>query len=337
MAATVRLATRLDVPLINVMVHELAEVEGVASGCEATDAKLNELLFTHAPFQGPTVFMLEINEPMEEAVKGKKEEEAMSGTVVTKPMSETAGQLGKEPPVKTSDEGVLGSTASVELMLFRSVSNVKYKGRFFGDVGSSKSSDFLSEVSSPKSSRLQTSVETDMEEPVLEVFRSPSDVNLKERDAAAPPDDAKTPLEPPREDSGSEAFLTEVVGELSALSLVEDPESGAYKSPSADGKASPIVVGYVHVFPNFSTYLTKPGLYVDAFYIRKPYRQLGLGTMFFKKIGKEAVKLGMERMEWSVLHSNDPAIKFFEGMGAAIKPGFRKCAINGEALANCEP
>jgi GNAT superfamily N-acetyltransferase len=333
MAATVRLATRVDVPLINAMVYELAEVEGNVSSCKATDAKLNELLFRHAPFQGPTVFMLEVDEPK----KGRKEEEAMSGTVVTKPMPETSGQ---EPPVKASEEGVLESTASVELMLFRSVSNVKYKGRFFSEVSSPKSSDFLSQVSSPKSSPLRTNVQTDMEEPVLEVFRSRSDVNLKERDASvtttAASDDAKPPPEPPRqEDPGSEDLFEETIGEFAALRLVEDPASEVFRSPC--GNASRVVVGYAHVFPNFSTYLSKPGLYREAFYIREPYRKLGLGKTFLKKIAREAVKLGMERMEWSVLHSNDPAIQFYQGMGAVIKPGFRKCAIDGPALANCEP
>ena len=75
---------------------------------------------------------------------------------------------------------------------------------------------------------------------------------------------------------------------------------------------------------------------MEAFYIRKPYRKMGLETTLLKKIAREAVKLGMERMEWAVLHSDDSGIKFYEGMGAVIKPGFRKCAIDGEALANCE-
>ena len=181
MAATVRLATRLDVPLINKMVHELAQAEGTASSCTSTEAKLNELLFQLAPLQGPTVFLLEVKE--------EAKEEAMSGTFV-------------EP----SDEE--GSTASVELMLFRSMSNVKYKRLFVG--GSPKHSDFLSEVSSPKSSPLPIS---DMEEPVLEVFRSRSGVNLKDHESAQ-----------------------ETIGE------VADPDSGA---------SSGTVVGFAHAFPNF--------------------------------------------------------------------------------------
>jgi len=299
MAATVRLASRLDASLLNLMVHELAEVEGMASSCESTAGGLSDLLFTHAPFQGPTVFMLEVDEPAKKEQKSK-DEEAMSGTVVTRPIPEISPLLEEESP----EGDVLGATASVELMLFRSVSNVKYKGRFF------------SEVSSPKSSgnHLQT---TDMEEPVLEVFRSGSDVNLKERGATV---------------AMLEDVRPEVVGELRCL--VEDPLIETFRSPC---KASRIVVGYLHVFPNFSTYLAKPGLFMEALYIRKPYRHLGLGKMFLKKIAREAVKLGMERMEWRVLYSNDPAIKFYEGLGAIIEPEFRKCAINGQAFANCEP
>jgi len=224
----------------------------------------------------------------------------MFDTVVTKPKPETSPLLEGESP----EGGGEGSAESVELMLFRSVSNVKYEGRFFSEIGPPRSSGI----------QLQT---TDMEEPVLEVFRSDSDVNLKERDApVAMPEDVKP----------------EVVGEL--ICVVEDPEVETFCSPST---ASQVVVGFLHVFPNFSTYLCKPGLLMEALYIRKPYRHLGLGKMFLKKIAKEAVKLGMERMEWGVLYSNDHAIKFYEGLGAGIKPGFRRCAISGQAFANCEP
>lgn len=291
MAATVRLATRLDAPLIDLMVHELAEVEGMASGCRSTPGGLVDLRFNYTPFQGPTVFLLEVDEPANKEEQSK-EEEAMSGTVVTKPIPETSPLLDEE-----SSEG--GTTASVELMLFRSVSNVKYKGKFF------------SEVSSPKSST-GMHVQTDMEEPVLEVFRSGSGINLKERDATV-----ATP---------------EVVGEWKCS--VEDLEVETFRSPHEKTR---IVVGYLHVFPNFSTYLAKPGLYMEALYIRKPYRHLGLGKMFLKKIAQEAVKLGMEILEWSVLHTNDPAIKFYEGLGARIKPDVRRCSIMGQAFDNCAP
>lgn len=341
MAATVRLATRLDVPLINALVYELAEVEEMRSSCKSTDIGLNELLFTHAPFQGPTVFILEIEEPTKEAASQNKHDEAMSGTVVTKPLSDTSGEIEKVPPVNTS-EVLLGNTASVELMLFRSVSNVKYRGRFFSEACSPKASDgvFLNEVSSPKS-LLQSNKETDMEEPVLEVFRSASNMNLKEHDTSAPAIAASEVVEAPRGipriNSGSEDLYAEVIGEFSAGSLVEDPDREAFQSPCVDGKNSRIVAGFAHVFPNYSTYLAKPGLYMEALHIRKPYRRMGLGTMFLKKIAKEAVKLGMERIEWCLLHSNQPAINFYEGNGGRIKPGFRKCAIDGEAFNSCEP
>lgn len=218
MAATVRLATRLDVPLINALVYELAEVEEMRSSCKSTDIGLNELLFTHAPFQGPTVFILEIEEPTKEAASQNKDDEAMSGTVVTKPLSDTSGEIEKVPPVNTS-EVLLGNTASVELMLFRSVSNVKYRGRFFSEACSPKASDgvFLNEVSSPKS-LLQSNKETDMEEPVLEVFRSASNMNLKEHDTSAPAIAASEVVEAPRGipriNSGSEDLYAEVIGDF---------------------------------------------------------------------------------------------------------------------------
>lgn len=57
---TVRLATRSDVHAIATLVRELADFEELTHACEATDAKLNASLWKLPPFQGPTVFMLEI-------------------------------------------------------------------------------------------------------------------------------------------------------------------------------------------------------------------------------------------------------------------------------------
>lgn len=135
---------------------------------------------------------------------------------------------------------------------------------------------------------------------------------------------------------GSEDFYVEVIGEFLVGSLVEDLDCEVFQLLCVDGKNFCIVVGFVYVFLNYLIYFVKLGLYMEVFYIRKFYRRMGLGMMFFKKIVKEVVKLGMERIEWCLLYFNQFVINFYEGNGGRIKFGFWKCVIDGEVFNSCE-
>jgi len=75
-------------------------------------------------------------------------------------------------------------------------------------------------------------------------------------------------------------------------------------------------VGFALYFYNFSTFLTKPGLYLEDIFILEEYRNNGLGKKVFNYLIKKAKDENLGRMEWVVLDWNEPSIKFYETLGA---------------------
>ena len=96
----------------------------------------------------------------------------------------------------------------------------------------------------------------------------------------------------------------------------------------ADGE----VVGFALFFTNFSTFLAKPGLYLEDLYVRPALRGRGIGAALLTRLGAIAVERGYGRFEWSVLDWNENAIRFYEKMGATVMPDWRICRLTGAAL-----
>ena len=76
------------------------------------------------------------------------------------------------------------------------------------------------------------------------------------------------------------------------------------------------VVGIAIWFYNFSTFVARPGLYVEDIFVEPEHRDLGIGRAFFQAMARRAVAEGCARMEWSVLDWNAPAVAFYRSMGA---------------------
>ncbi len=87
------------------------------------------------------------------------------------------------------------------------------------------------------------------------------------------------------------------------------------------------VVGFALFFPNYSTFLTKPGIYLEDLFVLPEYRRRGIGKALLQYLKELAVKRNAGRLEWSVLDWNEPAIKFYESIGAKILPEWRICRI----------
>jgi GNAT superfamily N-acetyltransferase len=92
-------------------------------------------------------------------------------------------------------------------------------------------------------------------------------------------------------------------------------------------------VGFALFFTNFSTFLGKPGLYLEDLYVQPAHRGQGLGRALLAHLGALAVARGCGRFEWSVLDWNTAAIGFYERMGASVLPDWRICRVTGQALA----
>lgn len=76
------------------------------------------------------------------------------------------------------------------------------------------------------------------------------------------------------------------------------------------------IAGFCLFFHNFSTFLGKPGIYIEDIFVRPEYRSQGIGRKFFAEISAIAEQRKCGRVEWWVLDWNKPAITFYERMGA---------------------
>ena len=99
------------------------------------------------------------------------------------------------------------------------------------------------------------------------------------------------------------------------------------------GEVGGEVVAFALFFTNFSTFLAKPGLYLEDLYVQRAHRGSGLGKALLTRLGQIAVERGYGRFEWSVLDWNENAIRFYEKMGATVMPDWRICRVTGDALA----
>jgi GNAT superfamily N-acetyltransferase len=96
-------------------------------------------------------------------------------------------------------------------------------------------------------------------------------------------------------------------------------------------------VGFALFFTNFSTFLARPGLYLEDLYVQPAHRGAGIGKALLQHLGALAVARGCGRFEWSVLDWNADAIAFYERMGAVVMPDWRICRVSGDALAAFAP
>jgi len=90
-------------------------------------------------------------------------------------------------------------------------------------------------------------------------------------------------------------------------------------------------IGFVLFFHNFSTFIGKPGIYIEDLYIMPEYRNIGIGKSLFKYMGNIAQERECERLEWWVLKWN-PARKFYESLGARAMEEWIVYRLDGEPL-----
>ncbi|HEY9771820.1 MAG TPA: GNAT family N-acetyltransferase [Coleofasciculaceae cyanobacterium] len=92
------------------------------------------------------------------------------------------------------------------------------------------------------------------------------------------------------------------------------------------------MVAFALFLPNYSTFLTKPGIYLEDLFVLPEYRRRGIGKAMLAYLGKLALDRGAGRLEWSVLDWNESAIAFYQSMGAKVLPDWRICRVTDDAL-----
>jgi GNAT superfamily N-acetyltransferase len=99
------------------------------------------------------------------------------------------------------------------------------------------------------------------------------------------------------------------------------------------------VVGYALFYENFASFRGQRGVYLEDLYVVPEMRKAGVGLALMKHLAKLATERGAERMDWQVLTWNEPAIRFYELLGAEIDPSERHWKLTGadfERLANVD-
>lgn len=95
-----------------------------------------------------------------------------------------------------------------------------------------------------------------------------------------------------------------------------------------DGQAR----GFALFFHNYSTWRGRPGIYLEDLFVPPEYRGQGVGFALLKRLATIALERDCKRMEWSVLDWNQPAIDFYESLGAKGMDGWRLFRLTAEPL-----
>lgn len=147
---------------------------------------------------------------------------------------------------------------------------------------------------------------------------------------AARPDDVPTIFELIQALAEYERLSHEVTGSEALLRehLFGDRPYAEALLATWDGDA----VGFALFFSTYSTFLTRPGLYLEDLFVQPAYRGRGLGKALLQRLAQVAVAREVGRLEWNVLDWNAPAIAFYQAMGAQVLPDWRTCRVTGAAL-----
>ena len=92
-------------------------------------------------------------------------------------------------------------------------------------------------------------------------------------------------------------------------------------------------IGFAVFFHNFSTWLGRPGLYLEDLFVRPEHRGRGYGRALLVHLAKIAHDRGCGRMEWAVLNWNEPAIEFYKKLGAKPLDEWKIFRLNREGIA----
>ena len=91
-------------------------------------------------------------------------------------------------------------------------------------------------------------------------------------------------------------------------------------------------VGFALFFPNYSTFLAKPGIFLEDLFVKPEARGKGVGGALLREIARRAVARGCGRVEWSVLDWNEPSIGFYKKLGAVPMDEWTVFRLTGDAL-----
>lgn len=90
--------------------------------------------------------------------------------------------------------------------------------------------------------------------------------------------------------------------------------------------------GFALYFFNYSTWVGRPGIYVEDLFVLPHFRCKGIGKELLRQVAAIAIENGCQRLQWEVLDWNTPAIDFYRDLGAEFLDEWRNVRMSGEAL-----
>lgn len=138
---------------------------------------------------------------------------------------------------------------------------------------------------------------------------------------------------------GDERALFELVKQLAAYEQLEHAVQGSAEQLGADlfgehpraealvAEASTGLVGFALFFSSYSTFLTRPGIYLEDLFVLESERKKGVGRALLSAVRALADARGAGRLEWAVLDWNEAAIRFYRDFGADVLPDWRVCRV----------
>jgi GNAT superfamily N-acetyltransferase len=90
--------------------------------------------------------------------------------------------------------------------------------------------------------------------------------------------------------------------------------------------------GFALYFFNYSTWVGRPGLYLEDLFVLPELRGQGIGRALLQRVAAIALEMGCKRLQWEVLDWNTPAIEFYRAMGAEFLDEWRNVRLSGEAM-----
>ena len=139
-------------------------------------------------------------------------------------------------------------------------------------------------------------------------------------------------------------LILRLIKELAEYERMSDEvvatEDGLRRTLFGPRPAAEVVVGYAGdepagfalFFHNYSTFLGKPGLYLEDLFVVPKFRGRGYGKALLVHLARLAVERGCGRFEWSVLDWNEPAIGFYKKLGATPMDAWTIMRVTGDAL-----
>jgi GNAT superfamily N-acetyltransferase len=98
-------------------------------------------------------------------------------------------------------------------------------------------------------------------------------------------------------------------------------------------RRSDLPVGFALFFHNYSTFLAKPGIYLEDIFVLPEHRGAGVGKALLRRVAQIALERNCGRFEWSVLDWNEPSIEFYKRIGATVLPDWRICRMTEQQIA----